>query len=129
MKVSAFKTDEGRERDGVWVDIGDGARLLVARVNNERHKQVFLELTKPYKVQVRTGTIQEEVAARILRECYARTILLSWEGLQDDDGNDIPYSQEAAEELLAIPDFMSMVGEFATTRELYRKEEQEQAGN
>jgi hypothetical protein len=129
MKISAFKTDRQRENEGVWVAIGDGARVKVARFNNERYKQTFLEVSKPYKVQVRTGTLQEEVAQGILRDCFARAILLDWEGLQDDEGNDIPYSEEAAKELLAIPDFMSMIEDFANSRELYRREAQEQAGN
>jgi len=129
MKISAFKTDRAREREGVWVDIGDGARVLIARLNNERHKQTFLEVAKPYKVQLRNGTLQEDVAARLLRQCYSKAILLGWEGMQDDEGNDIPYSEEKAEEFLAIPDFMSMVEEYASSRELYRREEQEQAGN
>lgn len=129
MKITAFKTDRQRENQGVWVDIGDGARLLIARLNNERYKQEFLAQTKPFRTQVRTGTLSEEIAERILRTCYARTVLMGWEGLQDEEGNDIPHSVEKAEELLSIPDFKSLVEELASSRELYRREEAEQAGN
>jgi hypothetical protein len=129
MKISAFRTDRTRENQGVWVEIGDGAKLKIARLNNERYKQAFLEHSKPYKVQVRTGTMSEELAGRILRDCFADAILLDWEGLQDDDGNAIEYSRERAAELLAIPDFMSMVEDFASSRELYKREAEEQAGN
>ena len=129
MKISAFKTDRTRENQGVWVPIGDGARLLVARLNNEYYKQVFLNASRPFKTQVRTGTISEDQAEQILRECYSKAILLDWDGLQDDEGTDIPYSQEKAYELLGIADFRALVEELAGTRELYRKEELEQAGN
>lgn len=129
MKISAFKTDRTRETQGVWVPIGDGARLLIARLNNEHYKQVFLNVSRPFKTQVRTGTINEEQAEEILRECYSKAILLGWDGLQDDEGNDIPYSQEKAYELLGIADFRALVEDLASTRELYRKEDLEQAGN
>ena len=130
MKISNFKTDRTRETQGVWVDIGDGARLLIARLNNEHYKQVFLHVSRPYKAQVRTGTMQEDLAEDLLCQCYSKAILLNWEGLQDDGGNEIPYSEEKAYELLkALPDFRALVEDFATTRELYRKEELEQAGN
>lgn len=129
MKISAFKTDRTKESEGVWVPIGEGASLLIARMNNERYKRVFVELTKPYRTQVRTGTLSEELAAEILRKCYARAVLLDWKGLQDDDGNDISYSVEEAEEQLKIPDFMSLVEELSNARELYKREADEQAGN
>ena len=130
MKISAFKTDRTRETQGVWVDIGDGARLLIARLNNERYKQVFLNVSKPYKTQVRMGTLEESLAEDILCKCYSKAVLLGWDGLQDDEGKDVQYSEEKAYELLrTLPDFRQLVEDFATARELYRQEEIVQAGN
>ena len=42
---------------------------------------------------------------RITNWLLLNTCLIDWDGLQDDDGNAIPYSKEMAEKLLTDPDF------------------------
>ena len=129
MKVSRFKTNAAKEQNGVWVDIGEGAKLLVARVNNSHYRSVLLRRSKPVAAQMRTGTLPEDKARAILEQCYADAILLDWEGLEDDDGNALEYSKEQALELLRMKDFFEMVENFAMNAELYREEQLNEMGN
>jgi len=129
MRISAFITDQRKENEGVWVPLGAGAQVLVARVGNEKYKQSFLRHSKPHRTQLRTGNLEEDAAQKLLNKVMAETVLLDWKGLEDDDGNDILYSTEKAEELLAIKDFRETIEEIANTRELYRQHEMADAGN
>ena len=122
-----FLTDKSKENQGVWVDLGEGARLLIARHGNERFKLRYQELTAPYAAAIRTKTLSEAVAEKILKQILAETILLDWEGIVDDDGNPVPYSVEKAMEFLDIPDFRSFVEEMSKEQALYRKELEAQA--
>ena len=45
MKISQFRTNEQKEKEGVWVKIGEDARIKVARLGNARYKELFQKLT------------------------------------------------------------------------------------
>lgn len=121
MDISQFKTDPTLENDGVWVDIGKGTKLCVARMYNPRHKEALRVALKPYKRQVQNNMMDDEVADTVVNEIMARTILLGWEGITDR-GDEVPYSYEKAVEFLSIPDFRAIVIEIASSMETYRAE-------
>lgn len=77
-----------------------GAKLIVARAGNTNFKKVFRETLNPYKDEFDAGRLSEEKSNEIMISCVAKTILVGWEGVKDEDGNDIPYSYENAVELL-----------------------------
>jgi hypothetical protein len=127
MKISQFKTNTQKEVDGVWVDLGQGARIKVARLGNPKYKAYFSKATKPYRHQLRAGTLSDEVAERILAECMAETVLLGWEGLEDESGNAIEYNTENAVEVLSIKDFRDVVYAYADEMALFTEGEREEA--
>lgn len=130
MKLSRFTTDSTLELNGVWVDIGEGAKLLVARVGNPRYRERLRALMKPYKRQVRTDTLPEDLSEDMVLRAFSETILLGWEGLEDEDGKAVPYSREKAYELLRdLRDFRAIVAEIAQEQETYRAMEAEAEGN
>lgn len=130
MKLSRFTTDSTLELNGVWVDIGEGAKLLVARVGNPRYRERLRALMKPYKRQIRTDTLPEDLSEDMVLRAFSETILLGWEGLEDDNGAAVPYSREKAYELLRdLRDFRAMVAEIAQEQEAYRAVEAEAEGN
>jgi len=129
MKISRFATDLGLEEDGVWMDIGDGASLKVARVGNPRYRKRIAQLTKPYKRQIRSDTLPEDLSDELVLKAFSETILLDWKGIEDDKGKAIKYSQEAAYKLLSgLRDFRSLVAEIAMEQEAFRAEEAEAEG-
>jgi hypothetical protein len=128
VKISDFRMDSELETGGVWCDVGEGLRVLVARARNVKFREYVRQLMKPHLRKVRRGKIDPDLLEDINRKATAKTILLGWEDLQDDDGKDVPYSPEKAEEYLKeFPDFAEIVMEFATDVDLYRERDREDA--
>jgi hypothetical protein len=128
MDVSKFQTNKSMEEEGVWVDVdGNGTRIKVARINNARYKKYFQKITKPYKRQIRTGTLSEDLAEKLLVDALANTILLDWKGFTKE-GQDFPYSVDHARLFLAeSPDFRDFVSDAANEMETFRTAELEEA--
>lgn len=130
MKISTFATDLDLEEKGVWVEIGDGGSLLIARIGNPKYNEHVRRTAKPYKRQVRQGTMDEKLSAKLLNESMANTILLDWKGIEDDKGKPIKYTVEAAGQLLNdLKDFRALVFELATEQQTFRRQEMEAEGN
>jgi len=130
MKISSFATDLGLEENGVWVEIGDGASLLIARMGNPKYNEHVRRTAQPYKRQVRNGTMDENLSAKLLNASIAATILLDWKGLEDDKGKEIKYTRATAEQLLGdLKDFRALVVEIATEQQTFRRAEMAEEGN
>ena len=102
MKLSDLKAIGERIEIGDW--IGDlpqlpGVRLKVRGIGNRDWRI----LRERYSAAGRTTADRE---FRQAGELIARTILLDWDGLQNDDGSDLVYSRERAEQLLQDPAFL-----------------------
>ena len=127
MDINKFKADKKKEEEGVWIDIGEDARIKVARLNNEKYKNHFRRTTKPYRRQIRNGNLAEDVAERLLIDAMANTILLGWENLEEG-GKAIKYSVENAKRILSESvDFRDLVSDAAGEIESYRIEDLEEA--
>lgn len=111
-----FETSEKHESGGVWVDIGDGTSLKVARLGNKLHSEAMRAMLAPFK-----NRPQEVVPQELINDVLARTILISWEGVTED-GADVPYSHEKAVEYLSMKDFRDRVIRIAGDMETYRAE-------
>ncbi|HBL31851.1 MAG TPA: hypothetical protein DD490_33935 [Acidobacteria bacterium] len=128
MDISKFQTNKAAEEDGVWVDVdGNGTKIKVARINNPRYKKHFQKITKPYKRQIRNGTLSEDLAEKLLVDALASTILLDWKGFTKG-GEPFPYSVDNARQFLGeSADFRDFVSDAANEMENYRAEELEEA--
>lgn len=124
MDIGKLKTNLDLESEGVWVELGEGARIKVARMNNPRHSAALRRITKPYRRQIEAGTLNEDISYRLIGEALAEGILLDWEGLTDN-GEEIKYSPKTAKDLLTNPqlrDFRGQVEAAATDAEQFRLE-------
>lgn len=85
-----FKTDKEVETKGILINYGD-VRFRVARAGgaNQKFKNTFQELSKPYRRQIDNETLDDETAERIGREVYARAVILSWETRKRDENGDL----------------------------------------
>jgi len=118
--TKTFTTDKSLENNGVWVDIGGGTKLCVARMYNDRYNELLRGAMKPHKRQV----LDSESSLEIMVDVEARSILIGWEGVTADD-KDVPYSIETAKEYLHIRDFRKLVLEIASSMETYKAQELE----
>jgi hypothetical protein len=121
----AFATDPALEQDGVWLELGEGARIRVARFNNHRHRALRERLLRPHRALLLAGRdLDPETDKQIAVACLARTILLDWQGVVDDDGLPVPFSVESAEALLTeLADFRELVAGHAMRVENFRNAE------
>ena len=126
-----FKTDVDKEDNGTWLNIDTECRVLVARMNNPAYEEELKRLRAPYKQAIREGSMEDEIADRILATAMAKTILLNWEGLELD-GKPYPYSYENCRELLlnrAYRQFRNLIVSMAADVENYRAKEVTETGN
>jgi hypothetical protein len=125
--LNKYKTDKNAEVNGVWIEVDDGVEWLIARLNNERAREMRRKLEKPYRS---FQSIPDKVSEEILRKVIASTVLLDWKGMTDDNGKAIPYSAEKAEELLKdLPDLLTDVANASMARETFQTEAVEAAKN
>ena len=121
-----FRTDEQAEVEGIWQNIGGGARLRLARLNNPRYRKLYQRLTRDYRAQLEMGLMPDEVHDPILCQCLAETVLLEWENIQFD-GEELPYSKDnALHTLTQLKEFRDLVLRLAAGAEAYRKHLQEE---
>lgn len=117
-----FSTNKKLEDEGVWIDIGDGAKLKIARAGNKQANAVSKQLAKPYMAQIQYGKLSDEVATQIAVEVMAKAILLDWKGIQYD-GQEMPYSIDNAIKILTeLPDFRDYVSQVANERKTFQRE-------
>ncbi|MGB0749054.1 MAG: hypothetical protein ACPGO3_09935 [Magnetospiraceae bacterium] len=124
-----FETAPEAETEGVWVDIGGGAEIRVARAGNPAHRAAADRLTKPYRAVLRAGgNLPDKTQREIAIESMVEAILLDWRGVTGPDGGPLPYSKENARRALSdLKDFRDLVTQIATAAETFRKSALEQA--
>lgn len=132
MNIAKFKTDGALENEGVWLEVGDGLSLRVARIGNRKHSELWTKLNADPKIvrMASLGTIPDEEYERMLIEAMAETILLDWKGLTDGDGEaavEIPFSKAKAKEVLKLRDFRQLVHRMAAEAGNFRAEQVEAA--
>lgn len=124
-KLSKFAISTTAAKEGVEVDLGDGLIVRVAKANNEKYQAYLKQVLKPYERQVRNGSLDEKIFAKLYNEAVAETILLGWKGLEDDNGAEIPYTKEKAIEILTNPEyeeFKALVVDLANEQAVFSKE-------
>jgi len=122
-----FGTNKESEIEGIWNDMGDGIEVLVARIGNPEYQKAFQAISKPHRRAIRRGTLNDEVAEKLLVKAMAKTILLDWKGIEED-GAPIPYSYENAMRILMeYKDFRDYVSDIANEMEGYKDEEDEES--
>lgn len=103
-----FGTDKNLERDGVWVDYGNGIKILLACAGgaNHRYSKTMERVMKPFMRQIQTKTIDGDLLHKLLREVFAEAVILGWEGVVCAEGKPLAFTLENAISLLEdLPKF------------------------
>jgi hypothetical protein len=110
-----FATDEKKENEGVAVDLGGGASLLIARRDNVNYLRIVQEEADTFAVssQGLSAEDYEKADKAILTKILAGTILLGWKNLSYK-GKPLPYNVKNAVMLLGHKDFRRLVMEHAS---------------
>lgn len=124
----SFSTNKNYEKSGVWLQYGENTKkqpikFLIARVGgaNTAFSKALEAAQKPYRRQIQTDTMDERVAEGIILDVFARTVILNWEGVQDRDGVDMPYTKENVIKLMTdLPDLFADIRVQAQNVTLFR---------
>lgn len=116
----SFGTNSTLENEGVWIELGDGASIKVARMGNKENKAILKKLITPHKIAARNDKLADGIWDKIAVESIAATILLDWKGIEDD-GKPLPYTKENATRLLTdYKDFREQVASFSSELALFQ---------
>lgn len=139
---AAFKTSNELETKGITL-LYPGLKLEIARAGgaNKAFGKLLDTRLKPYERQMRTNSMDDAVAARIMAEVYAETIVLSCavesegEYLPDTcptaSGEVVPATRDALADLFTeLPELFRDIQAQASNFALFREAElAETAGN
>ena len=83
------------EKKTYWVE-WNGARFCIRPLTRRQMLKFSKQATKARWMQ---GRRIEEVDEEVLDDLIRRHIMVDWKGVADEDGNEIPFSDEAAKRL------------------------------
>lgn len=124
MKLSNFATDLNLAKNGVRIEVGEGFAITICKAgeSNENFQKVLRQLRKPYQNMKK---ISPELESDIFNKAIAEAIVVSWEGLKDDNDVEIPYSKDKCYEIMKdkqYEEFHSLVLKLATEQAVFAKE-------
>lgn len=109
MRLSSIKINGAAIEQGAWVgDIPSlpGVRLRVRGIGNHDYRRLEAKLTRELPRERRVLSLDPADAEEIETRCLAETVLLGWEGIEDDAGKPMEFSAVQAAGLLADPDYL-----------------------
>lgn len=125
-----FAMDKSLEKDGVDVQYGkndDGSEIVfrIARAGgaNTQFAKVSEHKLKPHMRQIQTKTADKDVLDGVMKEIYAETVILGWRGVQDREGNELPFTRDNVLRVLnELPELWKDVQRMADEVALYREQ-------
>lgn len=126
VKLSGLRIDADKANNGVWHD-WRGVRWLIARMGNPAYQEKLEQEMEPilHVIAANEGKKCDERDNAIM-VAAAHGLLLDWEQLEDDNGNDLDFSPEAALRIFKDPELRD-VYDFVMTRanaqQFYLREE------
>jgi len=122
LSKSYVEIDENLAEDGVEVDLGEGAAIIVRPMRNEAFKKYLNTLLKPYERRIQQKRMDTKLQDDLTRKAVAKHVLIGWKGIELD-GKAVKYSPEKAEELMKrFEDFQEDVLTAALSSETFRAE-------
>lgn len=104
MKLSAIRTPD--TSGGQEVDLLEfpGVKVLIRPADDIEFRRANSAGLQPHQRTLRTGRfIDPAIQDRIVSRAIAKTILLGWKNIDDDEGKPLPYSKEKALEWAEDP--------------------------
>lgn len=125
-----FETDTQKEIEGVRVTYGknkDGSEIAfyICRMgnSNKKYQKALDAATKPHRRQAQLGTLDNALAESLMMGVFVKTVLKGWENVQRKNGEEIPFSEQAAIELMTmLPDLYEDLQAKASGAAIFREE-------
>lgn len=113
-----FTTDKDLEKKGFALEYGN-ATIIVARAGgaNKKFQSIIERKMRPYRTAINSGTMDEDVAEKLLAEAYADSVILAWDGVTEPEPDCTPIEftkENVVRVLLALPDLFRDIQEQST---------------
>jgi hypothetical protein len=119
-----FESDSDLENNGVLLDLGDVGKFKIARAGgaNKAYLKALNKHGAPYRAAIQAGSLDDNLALKIVQEVFAEAILLGWEGVTDRDGKPLVFTRENVLRIFNdLPDLFAAIRNFAENAAYYRK--------
>jgi hypothetical protein len=123
--LSKYAVDPHKEETGVWQEWDEEISFQIRRMNSDASQKAREEAEKPHKIKARNGTLSQDVLEDLAIHQIAYGLIADWKGITDDQGQEIPYSGEAAYEIFkdeTLKDIRTFILQTALDRDLYKAE-------
>lgn len=118
-----FKTNNDLEgKKGVTLDYGEGVKITILRAggSNRKYQQVLRE--KLMATGRKLSSMTDEESEKGMIEVYADAVIIGWEGVKDQDGNDVPFTRENVVKIMSdLPELFADIQRAAGGFELFRE--------
>lgn len=112
MKLSDMAINEKIDDAGEWVELYgskmDGVKVKVRPTENRDDRKVQMKMSQRLlgKYRTRRGSeIPAEVLEQIETERLVEALLVDWQGIEDENGNELPYDKDRARFILTNPQY------------------------
>lgn len=121
-----YKMEHAKNNDG---SIPTVILSRMGRANPE-YSKALNEAMRPHARKRELGTLSNEVAEKVMMDVFCRTVIKGWQNIQNDYGENIPFSPSAAAKLLTeLPDLYDEWTEEASKLTNFRLDTLEGEGN
>ncbi|WP_157113129.1 hypothetical protein [Bradyrhizobium embrapense] len=114
LKLSSMRADSQKEREGDWIPALDidagGAIKWFVRSTNYAPFRIARDAIAAKLARKHGDSVPDEILADAYGELAVEHLLLGWDGLVDDDEQDILFSKEKATEILTDPEYRYIRG-------------------
>ena len=126
-----FGFDEQKSENGVWVDVPDGGRLKLGMIGSHAYNQALDKHIKRYRNLIRaTGNLTVEQNTAVTIQVYADSVLLDWDGYEDEHGQPMKCTRENKVKMLTkYPNFKTLVESYAGDRDIFQEDINGDLGN
>lgn len=100
-----FLTDKKLEADGVEIPVaineynGEPVLIHISRMGtvNKRYTKALDAATKPHQSAIQNGSMDNDLARKLVMSVFADTVILGWSNLPKSDltGNDLEWAAQA----------------------------------
>ncbi len=123
-----FSTDKNLE-SGAGVDICyPGFTITIHRAggSNAKYANALRDKARPHSKMIANGMLDDTIAAKMLIEAFAESVIVGWKGVTDENGVELPFSIENCVKLFTdLPDLYADIKNQAEDFKVFQKANEE----